>query len=348
MPAPVGTPAGIAFIQSLHVWLAVRALPSAPWTPDPSWLALNIPSPALSAHAMATVAALARLRAMALAQFGIDLLQPSQHRAFARLVATLQLRVSAMASVSTPVLQGWANLAALANALRAIEAALAQNLFTLPPEQLALRLMPGGQPMAAWRPFLVSLRGASLLLETGAHLGITMTGDFRAELAAAVAVLRRLTLPGFPGVSGMASLTALLSAAAQLRAAFGGEPLLDGGQAAREQLLQLLRALLASLRVLPPFANAGSVGFRLDASLPALSYSPALFATADTVRAAASIHAEAAAGLNWNVAESLQFQLPALTVGLPACAFAATLQAAAGVQAARAVPCGARCDAIGR
>ena len=44
-------------------WLGARALPAAPWQPGPDWLALQLPRLQLNASAMATISALAQLRA---------------------------------------------------------------------------------------------------------------------------------------------------------------------------------------------------------------------------------------------------------------------------------------------
>ena len=48
---------------ALANWLGARALPAPAWMPDPAWLGLTLPRMSLSANAMATISALAQLRA---------------------------------------------------------------------------------------------------------------------------------------------------------------------------------------------------------------------------------------------------------------------------------------------
>src|SRR5580700_9086407 len=56
---------------SLSAWLNLRGLPALPWEPRPNWLGLPLPSLQLNLRAVATISALAQLRAQVLAQFGL-------------------------------------------------------------------------------------------------------------------------------------------------------------------------------------------------------------------------------------------------------------------------------------
>ncbi len=109
---------------SLSSWLGARGLPAAPWQPDPNWLSLSLPRLPLKPGALATISALAQLRAQVLAQFGIDLLLAGQDARFARIVATMNTRLSAMGALSFNPL-AWSRLAALNEADRPGEHRLA-------------------------------------------------------------------------------------------------------------------------------------------------------------------------------------------------------------------------------
>ena len=330
---------------SLSAWLGARGLPAAPWQPEPDWLTLPLPKPRLSASAMATVSALAQLRAQVLTQFGIDLLLPGQAAAFARIVATLNARLSAMAVGSFDPL-AWLRLAALNGAIDQVNLALQAGLIA-PSASLNLAMtMPGGVAMPDWRAFLAALASLAPLLAAAAQLNVSLAMDFSAQLAAALRLLRGIALPGIGagGLSLMASLTAALSAMARLQASLGIPPLelgFAGVQAmVSVRLTAMLAAVSAQLRVSVASPNLLA---ELLALLPALPYCPSTLANAATVQAALSIHAQALAALDWQV-PALD-QLAVLRIGLPACAFAAQLQAGLGIAAVLPAPCGGGCDA---
>jgi hypothetical protein len=330
---------------SLAGWLGARALPAAPWQPDPNWLALVLPSLRLNASAMATISALAQLRAQVLAQFGIDLLLPGQAAAFARIVATLNLRLSAIAHIGLNPL-AWLRLAALNGAIDQVNLALQAGLFA-PSESLSLALtMPAGLPMPSWRAFLAALAGLAPLLAAAAQLNVNLSAHFTAQLSASLRPLLSIALPqiGAANLSLMASLTAALSAVAGLNASLGISALSLGFPAVQAmvslRLTAMLSALSASLRL-----NLSSPNLlaELLALLPTLPYCPSSLATHAVVQAALSINAEAMAALNWQV--PALGTLPVLRIGLPSCAFAAQLQAALGINAVLPAPCGSGCDA---
>jgi hypothetical protein len=334
---------GAALALTLSDWLGARALPALPWAPDPDWLALLLPKLALNAGGMATISALAQLRAQLLATTGIDLLLPGQQAAFARLVATLSARLSVMENIN-PL--AWLRLAGLNGAIEQVQLALTAGLLA-PNASLSLALtMPGGIAMASWRALLAALVGLAPLLAACAQLGIDVSGNFVAELAASLRVLRGITLPALPAaqLSLMASLTAGLSAVARLQASLGinplqlGFPAVEAMVAARLNLL--LPALADSLRL---NLNSPNLLAELLALLPALPYCPTSLATSAVIQAALSINAQAVAALNWRVPDASS--LIAVRIGLPAVAFAAQLQAGLGINAALGAPCGRGCDA---
>src|SRR5208282_4292260 len=90
---------GMDIPLALSAYLNAAGLPAEPWLPEPSWLSLPLPQQQLSLQAVATISAMAALRAQVLAQFGIDLLIPGQAMAMARIVATMNARLSLMANI---------------------------------------------------------------------------------------------------------------------------------------------------------------------------------------------------------------------------------------------------------
>lgn len=330
-------------VLSLSGWLGARGLPAAPWQPDPNWLRQLLPQLRLTASASATISALAQLRAQVLAQFGIDLLLPGGPPAFARIVATMNARVSAMASASfNPA--AWISLAGLNAAIGRVELALRAGLLA-PSASLAMTA-PGGVPMADWRAFLAALARLVPLIAASSQLNISLAANFSAQFAAALRILRGITLPALAtgNLGFMASLTGALSAIAQLQASLRVNPLALGFPAVQAlvsaRLTAQLTALTGGLRLNLQSPNLLA---ELLALLPKLPYCPTSLANAETVRAAFAMHAQTVESLDWRVPSLAA--LPVLRIGLPACALAAQLQAALGITAVLAAPCGAGCDA---
>lgn len=320
---------------SLSAWLNARALPGLPWVPDPNWLTLPLPRLQLSAKAVATISALASLRAQVLAQFGLDLLVPAQVRAFARIVATMNVRLSAMAAIN-PL--GWLRLGALNSAIDQVTLALNAGLFA-PPASLMLALtMPGGIPMARWGNLLALLGLLAPMIAAAAQLNVSLSET--AQLSAALRVMARLSLPALAAPQLMASLTAALSAIASLQASLGVSPLQLGFPAiqlrVQAKLALLLPALSAKLGL--NLSGGGSLLAALLALLPPLPALPTSLATSAVVQA--SLQASAVASLNWQVPA----MLPCISIGLLTCSLVAQLQATLGISAVLSAPCPI-CDA---
>jgi hypothetical protein len=322
---------------SLSAWLNLRGLPALPWTPEPGWLNLPWPRLQLNARAVATISALASLRAQVLAQFGLDLLIPQQALAFARIVATMNVRLSLLASFN-PL--GWIRLAALNAAIDQVQLALNAGLFA-PPVNLMLSLsMPGGFPMASWQNLLSLLKLLAPMIAACAQLNVRLSETV--QLSAALRVLARLSLPPLAMPQLMASLTAALSAAAQLQASLGLPVLQLGFPAIQLRVQAKLGALLPVLSArfgLNLSGGGGNLLGALLALLPNLPFVPTSLATSAVVQAALS--AQALASLNWQVPASL----PVLRIGLPTCALVAQFNAALGINAVLPSPCGSGCDA---
>ena len=337
LSASVALP-GASIPLGLSAWLNLRGLPALPWQPHPGWLGLGLPSLRLNLRAVATISALAQLRAQVLAQFGLDLLIRAQALAFARIVATMNVRFSALAHLNFNPL-AWLRLAGLNAAIDQINLAL--QLGLLPPSP-SLRLsltLPGGIPMPQWAGFLALLRALLPLISAAANLNVSLAET--AQFSAALRILARLSLPALVAPHLMASLTAALNAVASLQASLGVNPLQLGLPAIRLRISLKLNALLAALsaRFGLNLSGGGNLLAALLALLPNLPLVPTSFATSAAVQAA--LRMGAFASLNWQVPLSL----PAIGIGLPTCALAASLSAALGVQAVLSAPCLLACDA---
>ena len=347
---------GAAIPLRLAAWLNARGLPSPPWQPDPAWASLPLPKLQLNMQAVATISALAQMRAQVLAQFGIDLLVPGQARAFARIIATLNARLSMLASAHAnfnPL--AWIQLARLNSAIDQVQLALGTGLFA-PPAQLMMALtLPGGLPMPSWQSFLAELQMLAPMIAALAQLNVTLPENLAnqsetAALSAALRPLIQLKVPTLAAAQFVASMTAALSAVAQLQAGLGlpTSPLSLGLPALVERvqakLTLLLPALSAQIGInLDNGLSGGSVlsGLIADmlALLPNLPVQPTTIATSAVVQAA--MRAQVLASLNWQVPA----MLPSLQTALPACAFVGQLSTALGITAVLPSPCAFGCDA---
>jgi hypothetical protein len=329
----------------LSAHLSAAGLPCLPWAPEPAWLTLPLPQMKLSMPAVATISAMASLRAQVLAQFGIDLLIPGQALALARIVATLNARLALMASANlnfNPL--AWLQLAQLNAAIDQITLALSLGVL-LPSASLTLALtLPGGVPMPRWGSFLALLLALCPMIAATANLNVSLSAT--AQLAAALRIMAKLSLPALVAPELMFSLTAALSAVASLQASLGlgmGIALKLGLPAIQLRVQAKLAALLPTLSA--HFGiNLAGVGLPnllalLLSLLPKLPLVPTTFATSAVVNLAMQAHAVAA--LNWQVPLSI----PAVKIGLPVLAFAASLKASLGISAVLPSPCGSGCDA---
>ncbi|MFZ0021002.1 MAG: hypothetical protein WAL10_27110 [Acetobacteraceae bacterium] len=324
---------------SLSAWLNLRGLPALPWEPLPNWLGLPLPSLRLNLRAVATISALAQLRAQVLAQFGLDLLIPGQALMFVRIVATMNARLSALAHLNFNPL-AWLRLAGLNAAIDQINLALRLGLLLPSPSLMLSLTLPGGIPMPQWAGFLALLRALLPMIAAAANLNVSLTET--TQFSAALRILARLSLPGLVAPQLMASLTAALNAVASLQASLGVSPLQLGFLAIQLRVSLKLSALLATLSArfgLNLSGGGGSLLAALLALLPNLPFVPTSFATSASVQAA--LQMSAFASLNWQVPLSL----PVIGIGLPTCAFAASLSATLGLQAVLSAPCVLGCDA---
>jgi hypothetical protein len=331
--------AGAETAMALAHWLAARGLPAEPWRPDPAWLEHPPPTPLLPVGAIATISALAHLRAQVLAQFGLDLLVEAQARGLARIVATmnarlgpeLNARMGAPAAIN-PL--GWTRLATLNSAIDQVRDSLQQGVLTPQPEQTQAMTTPGGVPIGRWGALLRPLRLLAPLIAASRQLDASVSDA--ARMAAALKVLARISLPPLAVPELMANLGAALSATAALQASLGLAPLQVGLAEVRARVHAKLDTLLTALS---NRLGHDLTAARMLAKLPKLPVVPGSLATADVVRLASQ--AQPLASLSWQVPANL----PVVQIGLSTCALAAQMQAALGVQAVLPAPCRAGCDA---
>jgi hypothetical protein len=327
-----------ADLHGLFAWLAALGLPAAPWQPDEAWLDIQLPTMSLDASAMATISAFAQLRAEVLAQFGIDLLIPGQANALIRLVATLNARLDAVLAAEASLAlglnaQAWLELSATMTAVLQVQAALALNLLPHPP--------PPGPPLALWRPFLIRLRALLPLIAASVQLGINLSEDISAQLAMMIRAMVRIQLPAptMASMSLMSSLTSSLSAVAQLRLALGIDPLEIGLPAVQRLVAERVQLVESMVQSTTGFSLSALLAMLLR--LPRPAFCATLMAPAPVVRLAASINARALESITWQVPAVAS--LPVLSIGLPAVAFTAQMNAALGMAVALR-PC-VTCDA---
>jgi hypothetical protein len=326
---------GMGVPLGLSAYLNAAALPAEPWMPDPGWLTLPLPQLKLSMQAVATISAMASLRAQVLAQFGIDLLIPGQAMAMARIVATLNARMSLMANIN-PL--AWLELARLNAAIDQVTLALSLGLLLPSPSMMLSLTVPGGIPMPRWTSFLALLKALCPMIAATAQLNVSLSAT--AELAAALRIMARLSLPALIAPQLMASLTAALSAVASLQLSLGVSPLTLGFPAIQLRVQARLAALLPMLSAhFGISASLPNLLALLLSLLPKLPVIPSSFATSAVVNLA--MQAQALASLNWQV----PLMIPAVQIGLPVCALALQLQAALAITAVLPSPCGSGCDA---
>ena len=161
------------------------------------------------------------------AQLGINLLLPAGAQAFARVMATLQARLSAIAALpgmgsfsAAPMLR----LSAVMNAVVSVRAALQAGVFAMSPAQLGAYALP-----SIWAPFLAELRNLAAMLAVCAQRNVAVCAQRNVNVndtaarSAAVRALEQLRLPTFPPAQAtmMAQLTAMFSAMASLKLALG-------------------------------------------------------------------------------------------------------------------------------
>lgn len=294
-----------------------------PWHPDPVWLQIKLPTLSLSANAMATLTAFAQLQATAML-LGLNLTTPVGARAFADLSASVAARLNALLKLGISLNPApWAQMSAALQACAQIQAALKVNF-----------LAPLNINVAVWGPFLGQLQMLLPVLTLMAQLNLT--GNFSAQLSAALKVMLGIPMPTLPplALSFMASLTATMTALAQIRMSLGVDPLQVGLPAIR---LMVQERVQATVRLVEnvlgmPFPAV----LKLVAGLPML---PTVIGTPLNVRMAAALQLPP---MNWNI--PMMASLPVLSLGLPIAAFSAQLKTALNLPI-NLSPCMGGCDA---
>ena len=331
-------------VAALSAHLAARwMLPGAPaWAPDPAWLELRLPTVTLPAQTMATMMALVQARSTIMLAFGLDPLVPAQATALARIVATLNLRLPALAPLAADW-RPWSALALLNGQLDTIQAALTAGLFTSVNAQASLSLAASAQSPAlpAWRALLSQLLGLSPLLAIAEMLALNLGQPDAAlqQLAVTIRGLRLVALPDLAMPHVVMQLIARNEAVLQLQASFGVLPFAE----LRVRVAAKLAAVMAGL--------PAGLSVRVDGSLagmPMLLPNPSLVINAATVGAAVQMSASLLAGLNWTVPVGVA--LPVVSVGGTVAALVRGLVGGGvslqgGIGPVQVGPCDTGCDA---
>ena len=328
-PAQRGPAAQAVTAAARH--LAARALPAPPWQPDAEWLDEPLPEPQTDPAGVATLSALATLRHQAQEQLGIDPLQPAQAKPFRRIVATLNARLTELASTKPSDPAPWQQLAEQSEAAEQVRQAAESGMLDPSPEQHEAYTRPAGRPMRQWLPLLRQVRALAPLIAATTYLGENLDdpADLPARLAAAVRPLRSLALPPLADAFAAGQLLALLSALDRLQRSLGTSPLQLGGREARALVDQ---QVAEAARVLPQQPSQNE-----------LPYCPSTFAPAAVVEAMRSPAAVQLAAIRWNVPSISE--LPVLHSGLLATALAQAMTSILPQPPVRQTPCAAGCDA---
>jgi hypothetical protein len=347
--APAGTSAGTSAdempaaaqqaqnVAKAAAWLAAHGLPAPAWQPDPAWLAAKLPAPQLDPGAMATLSALATLRAQSQQAFGLDPLQPGQAKPLARVVTTLNARLAALASgPPLPDPAPWHRLADESEAADAVQQAAKSGLLDPSPEQIEAYSQPAGRPMQQWLALLRQVRALAPLIAAAKQLDqppdeSQTQQTLTQRLADSVRKLRSVALPPLAEPAQAARLMSLLSASGRLRQSLGIDPA-EAGYAEVQQAVAAKTAVAAAILR------------RQQQAAPAnLPYCPSLIAPPAVVQAAGSDSVRELAAINWKVPPVTA--LPALQSGLSASTLAKQMAAALGASPVRPGPCGQGCDA---
>ncbi len=323
--APIANPDAAA-LQALAAWLASCGLPAPPWTPDPAWRDLQLPKPVLAAPSVATLQAFAQLQVMA-TSMGMNLMVPAQATAFARLAATVNARLAALAQQIAPINPvPWTQLAATLTASDQANAALALGILPTPP--------PMAPPLSVWRPFLNALRPLLPTIAIANQLQLDLSANLAEQLAPMVRAMLQIQMPVMTATMPlMNSITATMAALAQLQAKLGIDPLAAGLPQVREMVAAQASATVSKIE-----QSTGQPIAPMVAALPRIEYCPTLMAPPAVVAAAISMNPQP---LAWQVPP--MSSLPVLNTGLPVAAFASHLQAALNLMPSR-LPC-TGCDA---
>ena len=282
--------------------------------------------PQFDLTALASITAVAQLRAQAMASLGIDLTADAGVTALARLTATLDARMSAIASLNLN-LDAWIQLAsvnavaldltAIFEACLSASASAAFNVVMVPPSW-------GGS----------NLTLISALLTLSAQLDVSLDAEFMASLQVTASAIARAMADVSLDVAAAASLTAGFSAVAQLGASLGVNPLQAGLPAVRARVAANFSAM-ASL--------AAQLGFDLSLGVPSLPALPSIPGLSAAVTASLTVQLQAAASISAALSAAASVEMDLSVSAMVAASLSVSLSAALGINVALPAPCG-MCD----
>jgi hypothetical protein len=261
-----------------------------------------------------------------MARLGIDLSTSMGITALARLTATLDARMSAIADLNLN-LNLWIQLASV-NAV-ALELTAMFNACLDGSASAAFNL---AMPPMSWGG--LNLPSISALLALAAQLDVSLDAAFAASLQASASALASAMANISLDVSAAASLAAGFSAIAQLAASLGINPLEIGFPSVRAMVAANFSAMTAL---------AAQLGIDLALGIPGLPALPSIpgLSAALSASLTAQLQAAIAASASINTIGSFDLNLP--ISAMLAASLALSLSAALGTDVALPAPCG-QCD----
>lgn len=315
-------------IPAVSAWLAARWLPAPSWEPDPAWLEIEIPEPAMRPEALAIVLGLVQAQRACIDTLSLDPSEPDQVARLARIIGTLNRRMDDFeAFEDEPV--PWAALAIFNDHLDTVQAALARNILE-PAEEAE-------PPLAPWRPLLAKVKAIAPLLAIAQILELDL-GDEQAMDTLAV-TMRKLTVVKLPPLENpllTMRIIARFNAIARLKQSIGADP----SRVPFERVKAVVERKAKAMTALLP-ERIALVGDHLT-GMPPLQPNPAALVTPAVMDLIKKIPPGIVEAVRWQPPKAEQFDI--LTTVAPVAALAGLL-AKLGVNPVRASPCGRACDA---
>jgi hypothetical protein len=261
-----------------------------------------------------------------MARLGIDLSTSMGATALARLTATLDARMSAIAELNLN-LNLWIQLASV-NAIALDLTAM----FSACLDGSASAAFNLAMPPMSWGG--LNLPSISALLALAAQLNVSLDATFAASLQASASALASAMANISLDVSAAASLAAGFSAIAQLAASLGINPLEVGFPSVRAMVAANFSAMTSL---------AAQLGIDLALGIPGLPALPSIpgLSAALSASLAAQLQAAIEASASLNTIASFDVSMP--ISAMLAASLALSLSAALGTDVALPAPCG-QCD----
>ncbi len=316
-------------IPAVSDWLAARWLPSPAWVPDEEWLDAEIAEPPMAPQAMATVLGLFQAQQACEEDLGTDPADADQVRKLARIVGTLNRRMTDLAWVEQDA-RPWTRIALLNGQADTVRDAATQGVFEPKEEEPQA-------PVGPWRPLLAKLKAVAPLVAIAQWQEVDLADPEAVEhLARTVRKLRRVALPPLENPVLLMRVIARTSAIARLKNSLGADP----RTVPFERVVRAVERKVEAAKRLLPEALRVTDG-RLD-GMPTVQPNPGQLLNRETVEQAQKITPETMDKLHWQVPPMHELDL--LISGSPVAALAKLIKQL-GPDPVRQTPCGPQCDA---